>query len=76
MPDNDDGIPDWLRDSDDCFMLTGEENALAELLGEMKHGDFARVLNQLSPQAKDELRAAIGLLQGKAALRENQEDET
>ena len=47
---------------------TDEENALAELLAELKYGDFARILNQLSPQAKDELRSAIAFLQSKASF--------
>ncbi len=52
------------RDSD-LFFLTVEESALAERLGELLHADFARILNQLSPSAKDELRAAIGFLDAK-----------
>lgn len=57
--------PEDQHSDDDVFFLTAEENALAEFLGELKHGDFARILNQLTPQAKDELRAAIGFIEGK-----------
>jgi hypothetical protein len=53
--------------------LTAEENALAELLGELGHADFARVLNQISPQAKDELRSAIGFLLSKTSFRSESE---
>jgi hypothetical protein len=65
----DDDIPDDQPRDDDAFLLTTEEDALAELLSKLRHGDFARVLNQLSPEAKDELRSAIGILQGKASFR-------
>src|ERR1017187_8731658 len=42
MQDND--IPDDQPD-DDAFLLTTEEDALAELLSKLSHGDFARLLN-------------------------------
>ena len=43
-------------------ILSAEENDLAEMLGELKHADFAHILFRLSPTAKDEIRAAVGTL--------------
>jgi hypothetical protein len=51
----------------DGFILSAEEGALAELLGELQHGDWAHILFDLSPAAKDEIRAAIGKLHGEAS---------
>lgn len=53
---------------DDVFILTEEDGALAEQLGEISHGDWARILYMLSPSAKDEIRAAIGLLAAKLSM--------
>jgi hypothetical protein len=66
---DDDPSDDQPQSQDDlsCFTLSAEESALAELLGELRHGDWAKVLFQLSPAAKDEIRAAIGRLEGEAS---------
>ena len=62
MDDEDDEqIEGWV-------ILSAEENALAELLGELRHGDWARILFRLSPAARDEIRAAIGTLQVEASI--------
>ena len=53
----------------DHLFLPEEEGALAELLGELQCGDFARILPQLSAGAKDEIRAAIGRLLAEASYR-------
>ena len=50
----------------DLVILSEEEGHLAQLLGELKEGDFAHILFRLSPNAKDEIRAAIGTLQAQA----------
>ena len=57
----------------DLVILSAEENELAELLGELTHADFARILFRLSPDAKDEIRSAIGTLQAKASYRPHEE---
>jgi hypothetical protein len=62
--------PEW---EDEAFLLTSEEDALAQLLSELRHGDFARILNALSPAAKDELRSIIGLMQAKSSFRPEQD---
>jgi len=59
--------PSEEQPQDDLVILSAEESALAELLGELKHGDWARILFQLSPAAKDEIRSAIGRIQGEAS---------
>jgi hypothetical protein len=46
----------------DPFFLSAEESDLAELLGKLGHGDFARIISLLSESAKSELRAAIGTM--------------
>jgi hypothetical protein len=53
-------------------ILSAEESALAELLGELKHGDWAKILFRLSPSAKDEIRSAIGTFQGEALYRDGE----
>jgi hypothetical protein len=58
-----------MADEQGIVILTAEENALAELLGELRHGDWARILYRLSPSAKDEIRSAIGTLQAEASYK-------
>ena len=64
---DDDSSDDQTQSQDDLVILSAEESALAELLGELKHGDWARILFRLSTTAKDEIRSAIGRLQGEAS---------
>lgn len=45
-----------------AFILSNEDSNLAELLGGCLEGDCARILSELSHEAKQELRAAVGLL--------------
>ncbi len=63
------------QSDDGLIMLSAEEAALAQLLGELREGDWARVLFRLSVGAKDEIRSAIGELQARASFKEGGEPE-
>ncbi len=56
-------------DGTEAFIISAEENALAELLSRLYQADFARILFMLSAEAKDELRAIVGTLQAEASFR-------
>lgn len=58
---------------DEFVFLAHEDGHLAELLSTLQHGDFAQILNRLSPSAKDELRAIIGSLMGESQMDKDQE---
>lgn len=70
---DDDSLDNEPQPQDEIVILSAEESALAELLAELEHGDWARILFRLSPTAKDEIRSAIGTLQAEASYREENE---
>ena len=45
---------------DGIVVLSAEESALAERLGELEHGDWTRILFRLSAAEKDQIRSAVG----------------
>jgi hypothetical protein len=71
MPEDNSEPPDEGFD-ESVIILTAEEDALAELLADLLKGDFVRIIHRLSPEARDEIRAAIGHLQAKASFKESE----